>query len=111
MLVQGDQNIRSQRKKFFRLEFIFQQARECFVAEVFDQQKPPFVIMGENRWHAETKLMEMLIDLNERHHDFGNPQSVHEDCGLDALSQAKVFSHGSVAGERFTLRFVPGDAC
>ena len=37
MSVQCNQYIRGERKKLFRIRLIFQQARECFVAEIFQQ--------------------------------------------------------------------------
>ena len=49
IFVQGNQNIRRQRKKFFRHGLIFQQAGEGFVAEIFQQQKAVFIIARQNR--------------------------------------------------------------
>ncbi len=57
MFVQGDQNVRRQREKFFRIEIIFQQSRKCFVAEIFQQQKAVFVVARENSRRAETEFI------------------------------------------------------
>ena len=68
MLVQGNQDIGGQGIKLFRIALVVQQAGKGVVAKIFQQQDAFFLIPGENGRHAETELMEMLADLDERRH-------------------------------------------
>ena len=72
MFVQGNQDIGGQRIKFFRLRLAVQQAGEGGIPKIFQQQEPFFIRPGQNGRHAETELMEVLVDTDERRNAFQN---------------------------------------
>src|SRR5450432_4155487 len=101
MLVQGDQDIRGEREKFFWLELIFQQAREVFVAKIFQQQKTTLNITRQNLRHTQAELTKVFVDLEKRRDRFPNARSVHKNGGLPISFQAKISSCRSVARDWF----------
>jgi hypothetical protein len=64
--VQGNQDIGGQPIKFFWIRLVVQQAGEGCIAKIFQQQEPAFIGPGQNGRHAETELMEVLVDMDKR---------------------------------------------
>ena len=94
-------------QKVFPHQNYFPEIAKSFVAEIFQQQKTVFVVACENFRRAETEFSQMHGDLHEWCDDFTSARSVHQNRGFISISQAKIFSCGSVAGQRLKCCRLP----